>query len=69
MLITVFNNVILFSDLRIRRHERDVRTHDERYCINMLDPKIQKMSCFGVIMYFIFRGVLKPALYGPQSCT
>lgn len=69
MLITVFNNAILFSDLHICRHERDVRTHDARYFINMLDLKTPKISCFGGFMYFIFRGVLKPALYGPQSCT
>lgn len=69
VLITVFNNVSLFSDLRIRRHERDVRTHEARCCINMLDLKPPKMSRFGVFMYFIFRDVLKPTLYRPQSCT
>lgn len=69
VLITVFNNAILFSDLQICRHERDVRTHKAHYCINMPDLKTPKISCFGVFMYFIFRDVLKPALYGPQSCT
>lgn len=60
VLITVFNNAILFSDLRIRRHERDVREHEAPYFINVLDLKTPKMSCFGVFMYFIFRAVLKP---------
>lgn len=47
----------------------EIRTHDARYCINMLDLKTPKMSGVGVFMYFILRDVLKPALYGPQSCT
>lgn len=29
----------------------EIRTHDARYCINMLDLKTPKMSGFGGFMY------------------